>query len=256
MEHKNLCRKVRLKLTAKLAKLKSYAEAKFEYEATSEKIVGDQKAHPDLAEFLNSDWFQSTTPVTDNKQLYRREAEAANHLLIEGIPLIDANLGDVFRPKDRPALQKFFIRHDAKLLEIVDHASKFKNVPKRMGAPISVRGEWLDSRHFKIYEVEAREQGEHWDLVPLLVGVVDHVIQSKKLLHIIIDKQRDAIVRFSELQDRFSVGDPIAVRLPNVTRATGSKFELSKQLKHGSKSLNIYRPSEKNTSTGSRFRLE
>lgn len=49
--------------------------------------------------------------------------------------------------------------------------------------------------------------------IPLLIGVVDGVNTQKKLIHFIVDKKIDGIIPFSQLPDKFAVGDAIALRL-------------------------------------------
>ena len=206
--------KVRLKLAKLLSNTGLYSEAKYEIE----QVVADKEQHGyklpvDVENFRNSDWYKCVEAVKTNKELYSRNSGEANELLMSNLPWVDATFGMSWRPKDRPTVQKFYIQRNNKVVELSDTAAKYTDLELKTGAPISIRGEWTNDHHFQIYKVVGRPTGEFWDVTPATIGVVDHVNQSKKLLHFIVDKKHDGVIRFSELNEEFSIGDPIFVRL-------------------------------------------
>lgn len=58
-----------------------------------------------------------------------------------------------------------------------------------------------------------------------LIGVVDHVNQEKKLLHFIVSRNIDGIIKFSDLSDKFDEGDAIAVRVFKHTSKEGTRYQ-------------------------------
>lgn len=206
--------KVRLKLASLLSDTGLHSEAKYEVE----QVVGDKERHGyklpvEVENFRNSDWYKCAEAVKTNKELYSRYSDEADELLMSDLSWINATCGMSWRPKDRPAVQKFYIQRNSKVVELSDTAAKYSELELKPGAPISIRGEWTNADHFRIYKVVNRPDGEFWDVTPAIIGIVDHVNHSKKLLHFIIDKKHDGVIRFSELNEEFSIGDPISVRL-------------------------------------------
>ena len=57
-----------------------------------------------------------------------------------------------------------------------------------------------------------------------LIGVVDNVNQEKKLLHFIVSRNIDGIIKFSDLSDKFDEGDAIAVRVSKYTGKQGTYY--------------------------------
>lgn len=206
--------KVRLKLASLLTDIGLFEEAKFEVE----KVVANKKCHgyrlpPEITSFQNSEWFSSTEAVDDNKRIYQKHAGAAERLLMSNLPWINGNFGDVWKSESRPGVQKFYIQQGDSVLELSEPAKKYSHLGLKKGAPIRLKGEMINDQHFQILKVEARDNGVLWDTMPQQVGVVNYVNHTKKLIHFIVDKQQTGVIRFSDLSDKFSVGDPIALRL-------------------------------------------
>jgi len=219
--------KVRLKLAALLSKCNLYGEAKCEVE----RVVADKERHGyklpvEVENLRNSDWYRRTEAVDTNRALYQQYSDEANELLISDLPCIDATFGGSWCPGDRPAVQKFYIQHENSVRELSDLAAKYSSLNLKPGAPISIRGEWVNEHHFQIYKVVVRNAGEYWDVTPAAIGIVDHVNYSKKLLHFIVDKKQDGVIRFSELKEEFSVGDPISVRLAAYRAGEGMRLRI------------------------------
>lgn len=206
--------KVRLKLSSLLSASGLYSEAKYEVEQViADKERNGYRLPVEVENFLKNDWYKSAEAVTTNKELYQRYSDEANELLISDLPWIDATFGMSWRPKDRTAVQKFYIQHNSKVLELSDIAAKYSELALKPGAPISIKGEWSNDNRFQIYKVIDRPNGDFWDVTPETIGIVDHVNHDKKLLHFIVNKKHDGVIRFSELNEEFSIGDPISLRL-------------------------------------------
>lgn len=76
----------------------------------------------------------------------------------------------------------------------------------------------------QVYTAQERLNGELWDIVDEKVGVIDHLNHEKKLVHCIISKVIQVTIPFSQLKERYTIGDSLALKLSKYTTKQGERF--------------------------------
>lgn len=89
---------------------------------------------------------------------------------------------------------------------------------------LSIKGEFDSENRFQVYAVEKRHASSEWDIFIEQIGVVDHINTHKSLLHFIVSRDLDGVIRFADLDDRFDEGDAIAVRVSTYTSKQGTRY--------------------------------
>ena len=96
---------------------------------------------------------------------------------------------------------------------------------ERIGMPIELKGEYDSEGRFQVYKVQHREIGENWDIFQDQIAVVDHVNHEKKLLHFLLNREIDGVIRFADLNDKFHEGDAISLYLTQFTNKKGTQYK-------------------------------
>jgi hypothetical protein len=224
----NFTSKVKIKLAEELIKKNEYAEAKYELQSIVEfKTKNGQKIPEKLAGFQNTPWYLTTDAKTSNKQLYLQYSSIAEELLYHDLPWVKGSLGDSFSLKDNPKnkKRKLYIETKDSPLEISIPNSKISLSDLNVGTPIEIKGEYDDMGRFQVYTLQQRNNGENWDIFQEQIAIVDHVNHEKKLLHFLLSKSIDGVIRFSELNDKFDEGDAIRLYLTKFTNKRGTQFK-------------------------------
>jgi len=223
--------KVKIKLAELLAASEDYARAKFEVE----EIANYRKSHnqkvSENARLLQSQsWYETTSPVESNHQFYLQHAPNAEALLLRDLPWISGLLGETFFTKSNPDLtmRKVFIKSSPFPLEVVFPESKFTIDSPVPGTPIKVKGEFDKRERFQIYALECRTTSDKWDIFQEFIGIVDHVNTNKEVIHFVVDRRVDGLIRFSELEDTFNEGSAIALRLARSETKDGIRYQALK----------------------------
>jgi hypothetical protein len=224
----NFTSKVKIKLAEMLIQRNELEAAKHELEQIIQyKTQNGQKIPAQLSQFLNASWYSTTEACHSNKELYLQYAPAAEELLYQDLPWIRGALGDTFKIKDRPnqLKRKLYIETDNIPKEITIPNSKLILNNESIGMPIEIKGEYDSEGRFRVYKVQNREEGKHWDIFQDLIAVVDHVNYEKELLHFLLNRKIDGVIRFSELNDQFHEGDAISLYLTQFTNRKGTQYK-------------------------------
>lgn len=86
---------------------------------------------------------------------------------------------------------------------------------KAPGTPLWIQADISSSEPGRaaVYGIRPREDGTAYDVVPEMVGVVDHVNQEKSLLHVVVALGIDGTWPLSDLSASAEPGMTVAVRL-------------------------------------------
>jgi len=221
--------KVRLKLAHELVKRGEYSAAK--YEINKVLISREQAGYNtprEVDSFVSQAWYAQAELPLSNDVFYRSHKTLAEDLLFSQFPWIEANLGEVYTLPDQEKKPKrrLYLKAESGPIEAVIPENKLGISNINVGDPIAVKGEWDPQNRFQVYTTSPREQGNQWDAFVEQIGVVDHVNETKKLLHFMVDRRIDGVIPFSDLVGRFNEGDAIAVKVAQYTSKQGTRYRV------------------------------
>jgi len=225
----NFVGKVKIKLAELLVKREYLDRAKFEIdEIVKYRSQQDQNISDEAKKLISLPWYNDQQPAKSNKEFYREQAVLAEELVHADIPWRRGVLGETYTSKSNPEKprRKIYIESDGLPVEVSFPESKISLPHKQAGIALNIKGEDDLEGRFQIYSLEQREDDENWDIFEELVGVVDHINDQKRLIHFIINRQIDGVIRFSELSDEFKVGEHIAVRVSKYISSKGSGYRV------------------------------
>lgn len=181
-----------------------------------------------VEDFRSESWFAAINPAPSNSKLYARCGKAAELLLAADLAWTNGNVGETYPdPKKEGKLRRrLMIRSDPDAFEISIPANKYDLKGVDPGDGIRVKGEFGSEGRFQIYLLERRAAAHLWDAIPEHIAVVDHVNREKQVIHFVIRKGQDGLVRFGELQGDVREGDAIAVRRAKYVTKEGSRFRI------------------------------
>ena len=230
----NFVGKVKIKLAELLIKRECLDRAKLEIdEIVKYRTAQDQNISDEAKKLISLPWYNDQQPAKSNKEFYREIAVLAEELLHADISWRKGVLGEIYTTKSNPnkPRRKIYLESDSLPVEVSLPESKINLRHKQPGIAVNIKGEDnLDGR-FQIYSLGQRESEENWDIFEELVGIVDHINDQKRLIHFIVNRQIDGVIRFSELSDEFKIGEHIAVRLSKYISSKGSGFRVLKSSK-------------------------
>lgn len=225
----NFVGKVKIKLAELLVKGECLDRAKFEIdEIVKYRSKQDQNISDEAKKLISLPWYKDQQPAKSNKEFYREQAVLAEELLHADIPWRRGVLGETFTTKSNPEKprRRIYIESDGLPVEVSFPESKISLPHKQPGIALNIKGEDDLEGRFQIYSLKQREDDENWDIFEELVGVVDHINDQKRLIHFIVNRQIDGVIRFSELSDEFKVGENIAVRVSKYVSSKGSGYRV------------------------------
>jgi hypothetical protein len=221
---------VKLSLADILVERQEYENAKLEIDEVYKfRRDNEYRIPPEVKMLMAQDWYLNTDPPVSNRDFYLEHAKTAEELLYNELPWINAVLGDCFTSQQKPGeprrkpRRKLYLEDCEMPFEVVIPDSKVAFLKLKSGAGIRGKGEFDDRQRFQFYMAQERSESEPWDIFKEQLGVVDHVNTQKKLLHFIIDRNRDGVVHFADLKDKFREGDTIAIRLSSFTGKKGKQ---------------------------------
>jgi len=215
--------KIRLKVAQRMLECNDLPAAKHEIETVVRSKEKEGYKIPDVAaDFLSQPWFTETQASASNKAYYQAHALAAEALLFNTLPWIEANVGDKFTipGQENKPKRTIFLKTSSIPTEVSIPESKVGRENFVAGDAIRIKGEVDDTQRFKIFVLEDRPTGTRWDVFPEIIGVVDHVNKDKHILHFIVDREIDGVVPVVE-PNSFVEGDSIGVRLSRHTSKNG-----------------------------------
>ena len=225
----NFVSNVKLKLADLLRQGNEHARAKLEVD---ECVKYRSERGQNVADFakaaMTESWYLSATSATSNLDFYRLHAPNSEALLCANLPWIDGVVGDCFVVETKPdkPRRKIYLKESPVATEFSIPEKKVALGNVTPGTPIQLKGEFDLENRFQVYKLERRESAEAWDIFTDLIGVVDHVNESKKLIHFMVDRQIHGIVKFSELEASFKEGDAIAIRLSSYTSKLETRYSV------------------------------
>ena len=225
----NFVGKVKIKLAELLIKKDCLDRAKLEVdEIVQYRSEHGQNISAEAKNLISLPWYNDQQPAKSNKEFYREHAVLAEELLHANIPWKKGVLGETYTTKSNPnkPRRKIYIESNSLPVEVSFPESKIKLPIKQPGIALNIKGEDNLEGRFQIYSLEQRECDENWDIFEELVGVVDHINDQKKLLHFIVSRQIDGVIRFAELDNKFKVGGAIAVRVSKYISDRGSGYRV------------------------------
>jgi hypothetical protein len=221
--------KVRLKLARLMIDANDLAPAKCEVETVQRQKEKDGLRIPDAAVQISSQaWFASTQADQSNVDYYSAHAGAAEALLLSKLPWIAANIGERFvvpGMENKPK-RKIFVKTSTEPFEASIPEWKFGHRHLAAGEGLRIKGEFDESKRFKIYVTEVRATQGRWDVFPERIGVVDHVNSEKNVLHFIVDRTIDGVIPLADLSHQFREGDAIAVKLSKYSAKKGQAYRV------------------------------
>ena len=225
----NFVGKVKIKLAELLINNGEHSRAKFEIEEIVDYRVKNDQKIPDLAELLRAQqWYESTIAVESNHKFYIGHASCAEAILYSGLPWINGVIGEKFHIDKKPnkPRRKLFIQSDSVPFEVSISESKVLVSSVLPGMGVKIKGEYDNVNRFQVYALEKREALSEWDIFSEHIGIVDHINKEKGLIHIMVNRKIDAVLRFSELEEKFSLGDSISVRISEYISKQGTRYRI------------------------------
>ena len=218
--------KLRLKLAELLVSMSMFSEAKYEVEKVIEARIREGWAIPDAAEALrNQEWFNQSNAVQSNKQLYINYSKEAETLLFDSLPWLKGCLGESCSLQDKPDKKRrklYLLKADEQAsVEAIIPENKFDFKSIKKGSPIQMKGEFDTNGRFNALQFSKRDSGVDWDIFPEKIGIVDHVNNSKSLIHVVIKQGLETVIPFKELPKVFKVGDAALIRVSQSNSKNG-----------------------------------
>ena len=224
--------KIRLKVAQRMLEVNDYAAAKHEVEAIlqSKEQEGHKIPEP-IAEMAAQAWFAETQAKTSNRDYYRAHATAAEALLFDDLPWIDANVGDTFivpgkdGKKDKTK-RRVFLKTSSIPTEISIPESKLGRMKLAAGDAVRVKGEFDEDQRFNFFVLEIRTSESRWDIFPEHIGVVNNVNEGKRVIRYIVDREVNGEIPMTALTEPFAEGDAIEVRLSRYVSKRGPMYRV------------------------------
>jgi len=225
----NFVSKVKIKLAELLIESEDYSKAKLEIEEVTTYRVDKNQNIPDSIEVLKTQpWYEAASATISNQALYISHAPVAEELLYSDLPWIDGILGECFTLDAKPnkPKRKLYINSSTIPFEVSIPESKVLVNGVEHGKGIKIKGEYDHENRFQVYTLEKRDASTEWDIFDEYIGVVDHINVQKKLIHFIVSRTIDGIIRFSDLKEKFNEGDGISVRVSQYKSKQGVRYSV------------------------------
>lgn len=221
--------RLRLKLARALAAQGYASEARGEVEAVvaHHQRVG-YKPSEDAVKLSREPWYLAAKGTPPDKRFYNRFAGRATELLYPDVGWTDACVGDSFtlEGEDQKPRRRIYVAGKPHALEFA--------VPERMlglknlhqGQPIRVKVNLGDdpTQRIKLLAAEPRPGGADFDVLPELVGMIDHVNSAKGVIHVIAGQDLDAVIPTTRLAGK--IGDCVAIRFATFHSRSGPQTRI------------------------------
>lgn len=224
--------KIRLKVAQHMLEANDYAAAKHEVEVVLQsKEQEGHKIPESITELTAQAWFSKTHAKTSNRDYYRAHAAAAEGLLFDDLPWIDANVGDVFvvsgkdGKKDKTK-RRVFLKASSIPIEISIPESKLGRMKLAVGDAVRVKGEFDEDQRFNFFVLESRHAETSWDVFSEKIGVVNNVSEEKQVIRYIVDREVNGEAPMAVLSGTFVEGDAIEVWLSRYVSRHGPMYRV------------------------------
>lgn len=222
----NFTSKVRVKLAKLLAEQEKYELAKTEIKSIVDfKTTHQHKIPEDVQYIMSEGWYFSSKESDNNAHFYQKNILMIETYIYHNLPWINAIVGSSYKLENKKTRVNIYIATDDIPTEISLPESKLQHLSSLTeGMGIKVKGEYDNQARFNTYLIETRT-AEKNDIFSSHIGVVDNVNHQKKLIHYLIDKKIDGIVKFSELNDDFIESDSIELQLASYQNKHGKYYK-------------------------------
>ena len=155
----------------------------------------------ELQNIQQQDWFVATEAATSNEALYKSLASNAQEILTASLPWVDALItGRREGTKDKKPLLFLGSMDGQTLDEVPVNPSKFpavKDLP--VGSPIRLKTDTFGDKRI-VVAIEHRD-GEQWDILPSFGGVVSHINNAKKIVHVTTSRRGFCLLHYDKFPD-------------------------------------------------------
>lgn len=223
----NFSLKLKVKFTELLVKQNYLPQAKTEISEITNFIEQNKRKIPvEIKDLLEQSWFDSTVVLNSNKDFYREKAHLIDDYITDKLPWIKGSIGKRVSRKSNELLTVYIKSDDEEFpLELIVSDSIVKINEYNLGQSVEIKGEaGLDGK-FNVLRLQPRNDCDPFDVFAPVLGVVDNVNHEKKLIHFLVNKQVNGIIYFSDLDQRYEVGDALTLRLGKKTTKYGIKYQ-------------------------------
>ena len=221
--------KIRLEVAKRMLEANDYAGAKHEVEAIVRAKEQEGYKIPDaVTSIAAQDWFAGVQAKASNRDYYRLHAKAAEALLFNDLPWIDACLGETFvvPGRENKPKRKVFLKTGSIPSEVSIAESKVARMSLAAGDAVRVKGEFDENQRFNLFVLERRAGAIAWDIAPEILGVVNQVNEDKQVIRYIVSREINGEIPMSVLPCAFAEGDAIEVQLVRYVSKRGPQYRV------------------------------
>ena len=221
--------KIRLEVAKRMLEANDYAGAKHEVEAIVRAKEQEGYKIPDaVTSIAAQDWFAGVQAKASNRDYYRLHAKAAEALLFNDLPWIDACLGETFvvPGRENKPKRKVFLKTGSIPSEVSIAESKVARMSLAAGDAVRVKGEFDENQRFNLFVLQRRAGAIAWDIAPEILGVVNQVNEDKQVIRYIVSREINGEIPMSVLPCAFAEGDAIEVQLVRYVSKRGPQYRV------------------------------
>lgn len=220
---------LRSKATRIFAELGYYEQAKLEADICIQ--LKPDSLSKEIVFLKSQDWFVKTAPSLSNADFYAAHAVVVEEMLFADIPWVDAVVGEVFtivgkEGRHGQTRRKIYIKAIPFVREESCVENKFPYPELSVGSSIRVKGEARHDKPYQILSISQRKDGLLWDIFSEHIGVVTFLNKSKRMYHIIIDREVESFFDFDKLDKPALEGDFVAIRIAQFHDKYGKKYKV------------------------------
>jgi tetratricopeptide (TPR) repeat protein len=181
---------------------KLLAEAKREYMQAIDIYNNEEWKIPEaIINIQAADWFEQTDAAPDNAGLYKEHEPAAHEILLSSLPWEDAVVSGRLEAKEGKKELVFIGTLSGQSIEETPISpSKFSQAESlSLGSPIRIKTDQFGGKII-VVALERRE-GDEWDILPLIGGVVSHINEDKQVAKVTTSKRNFCLLYFDRLPE-------------------------------------------------------
>jgi len=173
-----------------------------------------------LERIQKEDWFRETGASDKNEELHKSLAIAADNLLLQDLPWLDAIVSGRLEAKEGKKELVFVGNLSGQSIEeTAVNPSKYPEVSGlSLGSPIRIKTDQFGGKTI-VVALERRE-GEEWDILPLIGGVISHINVGKSVSKVTTSKSNFCLLshdKFPEAE-QLSLGSFVDVKMRTDTK--------------------------------------
>jgi hypothetical protein len=181
-------------------------EAKLEYMLAIDIYKNEEWKMPqELATVQEENWFEKTDAAESNTDFYSEHAVNAHEILVSSLPWIDAVISGKLDAREGKKELVFVGTIVGQTIEETPISpSKFLIVDGlAIGSPIKIKTDQFGEKTI-VVAIEQRE-GEEWDILPSIGGVVKHINNEKGVVHVTTSSSDFCLVHLNRLPEAKSL---------------------------------------------------